>query len=166
MLSHKLLFLLLLTLPPSLAFAGDDPRRDSGLRVPRFVSLKSNEINVRSGPGTRYPILWVYRREGLPVEVVEEFEHWRKIRDAESAGGWVHKGMIDGARHVLVKGKVQILRSDPEDKSAAVLRAQGNVIARLIECEKSWCRVQAAGRKGWLKRKQIWGVYDDEEVKK
>jgi SH3-like domain-containing protein len=143
-----------------------DPRRNSGLPVPRFVSLKSDEINVRSGPGTRYPILWVYRREGLPVEVIEEFEHWRKIRDPENTSGWVHKGMLDGTRRVLITGKMQVLRAEADDKAAPVLRAEPEVLAKLVECSKAWCRVQIDGRKGWLRRKALWGVYEDEEIEK
>ncbi len=138
----------------------------SGLPVPRFVSLKSNEVNVRSGPGTRYPILWVYRREGLPVEIIEEFEYWRKIRDAEGTSGWVYKAMVDGGRNVLIKGKQQVLRNEPEEKSAPALRVGENVLAKLIECRKDWCHVQIQGRKGWLKRKSLWGVYAEEEIKK
>src|SRR5581483_9127238 len=85
----------------------------SGLPVPRFVSLKPEEANARTGPGTRYPIAWVYRRPGLPVEVIEEYDLWRKIRDIDGATGWVHKSMLDGRRTVMIKSKEAcILRND------------------------------------------------------
>lgn len=151
---------------PVSAGAEADPRRGSGLPVPRFVSLKSDEINVRSGPGTRYPILWVYRRESLPVEIVEEFEYWRKIRDAEGTMGWVHKTMLDGQRVVMFRGKTQVIRAEPKEDAAPVLRVAPQVLARLLECEAAWCRVQVEGRKGWVRRKVIWGVYEDEQIKK
>ncbi len=156
-------FLFLLLALPALA---EDRPTASGLPVPRFVSLKSSEINVRAGPGTRYPILWVYRREGLPVEIIEEFEHWRKIRDAEGTTGWVHKGMVEGTRNVLIRGKTQVLRTDPEENGTPLLRVAPQVLARLMECKAQWCRIQVQGRKGWVLRKYLWGVYEKEEIKK
>src|SRR5258706_546116 len=77
----------------------------ASLPLPRFVSLKSEEANVRTGPGTRYPIQWVYHRAGMPVEIVEEYDLWRKIRDVEGTTGWVHKTMLAGNRTALIKGK-------------------------------------------------------------
>ena len=156
--------LALLLLLPTLASAA--PVNTSGLPIPRFVALKSNEVNVRSGPGSRYPIAWVYGRDGMPVEVIEEFDLWRKIRDAEGTTGWVHKTMLSGARNVLIKGKEpRIIRSDTEADAKPLMKVEPMVIARIVECpkdEKDWCRVQIEGRKGWIEKKYIWGVYADE----
>jgi SH3-like domain-containing protein len=118
----------------------------SGLAVPRFVSLKVDMVNVRTGPGTRYPIAWVYHRTGMPVEVIEEYDIWRKIRDVEGTTGWVHKTMLDGKRTVVVKGKEAIMRSDSSASARPVLKAEPMVIAKLVECEKQWCRLQISGR--------------------
>lgn len=138
--------------------------KGSGLPIPRFVSLKSDEINVRTGPGTRYPISWVYRREALPVEVVEEFDNWRKVRDFENAEGWVLKNMLAGERTVLIGGKdTQTLYQKPDTTSTPTLRAAPNVVGQLIACEKDWCRIQIESRKGWIEKKNIWGVYPNEE---
>lgn len=135
----------------------------SGLPVPRFVSLKSDETNVRSGPGTRYPISWVYRRSGMPVEVIEEYDLWRKIRDVEGTTGWVHKSMLDGHRNVLIKGKEpRLLKTDPEKDAKNILKAEPLVLARLSECQIDWCHVQISGRKGWIEKKYLWGVYEAE----
>lgn len=135
----------------------------SGLPIPRFVSLKADEANVRTGPGTRYPIQWVYRRNGIPLEVIEEFDLWRKIRDSEGASGWVHKTMLDGNRTVTIKGKeARTLRAEPEDKARAILKAEPSVIASVMECEPKWCRIQLSGRKGWIEKKHLWGIYPDE----
>jgi SH3-like domain-containing protein len=135
----------------------------SGLPLPRFVSLKAGEVNVRTGPGTRYPIQWVYHREGMPVEIVEEFDLWRKIRDAEGTTGWVHKSMLEGRRNILVKGKGgHVVRQAPEAKARPLLKVEPMVIARVVECEKDWCRVQVSGRKGWIEKKYLWGVYPAE----
>lgn len=138
---------------------------NSGLPIPRFVSLKSNETNVRTGPGTRYPIQWVYHREGMPVEVVEEFDIWRKVRDAEGTTGWVHRSMLEGKRNAMIKGKnAEIMRTAPEAKARPILKAEPDVIGRLMECEKDWCRMQISGRKGWIEKKYLWGVYTDEVI--
>ena len=150
-------FVLLLFIAPAQA------ANTSGLPVPRFVSLKSEEVNVRTGPGTRYPIQWVYHRSGLPVEVIEEYDIWRKIRDSDGTTGWVHKTMLDGHRNVVIIGKTaQILRVDGEATAKPILKAEPQVIARLVECEKDWCRIQVSGRKGWIAKKSIWGVYPAE----
>jgi SH3-like domain-containing protein len=137
----------------------------SGLPIPRFVSLKNAETNVRTGPGQRYPIQWVYRREDMPVEVVEEYDYWRKIRDVEGTTGWVHKAMLDGRRNALLKGKeARAIRLAPEPKAKAILKAEPMVIVKLVECEKNWCRIQISGRKGWIEKKYLWGVYPDEMI--
>lgn len=135
----------------------------SGLPVPRFVSLKSDETNVRTGPGTRYPIQWVYRRSGMPVEIVEEHDLWRKIRDVEGTTGWVHKSMLDGRRHVIIKGKeARVIKNGPESGARNVLKAEPMVSASLVECQVDWCRVQVSGRKGWIEKQYLWGVYEEE----
>ncbi len=136
---------------------------NSGLPVPRFVSLKSDEVNVRTGPGTRYPISWVYRRAEMPVEVIEEFDMWRKIRDVEGTTGWVHKTMLAGKRNIIIKGKTaRIVRIDHEKDAKPLLKVEPSVVARLVECNKQWCRIQVSGRKGWIEKAVIWGVYPDE----
>lgn len=132
----------------------------TGLPVPRFVSLKSSEVNVRTGPGTRYPIQWVYRRDNLPVEIIEEFDLWRKIRDIEGGSGWVHKSMLEGSRHAFIQGKIpRILRANPEPDARPLLKAEPMVVAGVMECHLRWCRVQIAGRKGWIEKEHLWGVY-------
>ena len=135
----------------------------SGLPIPRFVTLKASETNVRSGPGTRYPISWVYRRASLPVEVVDEYDLWRKVRDIEGTTGWVHKSMLDGKRTVLIAGGApQVVRRDPKSDAKPLLKSEPMVIAKLMECEKEWCRIQISGRKGWIEKTHLWGVYPDE----
>lgn len=135
----------------------------SGLPLPRFVSLKNEETNVRTGPGTRYPIQWVYRRAEMPVEVIEEFDIWRKIQDVEGTTGWVHKAMVSGRRNGMITGKSpQIIRIDADAKSRPILKVEPMVIVRLVECELAWCRIQVDGRKGWIEKKYLWGVYKDE----
>lgn len=134
----------------------------SGLPIPRYVSLKSDEVNVRVGPGKRYPIRWVYHRDHLPVQIVEEFAHWRKIKDFEGSSGWVHKGLLDGKRTVLIMDKPQNLYPKPEVTSSPTVRAAPLVIAPVKECRPDWCQLEIAGTKAWIRKADIWGVSREE----
>jgi SH3-like domain-containing protein len=133
-------------------------------KVPRFASLKTDEANLRTGPGERYPIDWVLTKKGLPVEVVAEFDVWRKVHDSEGSEGWVHQRLLAGSRTVLVVGNIRVLRAEPDTAAPALARAEPGVIARLLECRAAWCRVEAQDIKGWLRRSEVWGVYPDEVV--
>lgn len=133
-------------------------------RVPRFVSLGSSEINVRTGPGSQYPIAWKYVRSGLPVEIVAEFEFWRKIKDHDGSVGWVHKSLLSGKRFASVEGLVRVMYDDPVETARPLLRLEPGVIVRLERCRGDWCRVNVEGSRGWLKRAWLWGVYPDETV--
>jgi SH3-like domain-containing protein len=137
---------------------------ETQLPLPRFVTLRSNEINLRTGPGSNYPIVWIYQRRGMPVEVVAEFESWRKIRDWQGTVGWVHQSMLDGRRGALVIGGERILRHEPAISAAGVARLQDGVIGRIKSCEADWCRLETDSYEGWLKRDEFWGVYPGEAV--
>lgn len=143
------------------------PAKETGLPLPRFASFRSSEVNLRTGPGVRYPVEWVYRRQDLPVEVIAEFDTWRKIRDWQGGQGWVHQSMLSAKRTVIVTGKVRTLRVKPDAGSGAVAQLEANVIAKLTECPETshWCRVQVEKFDGWLRRAEFWGAYPDEAVK-
>lgn len=145
------------------AFAEDDDAAAEKLPLPRYVSLRSAEVNMRVGPGTRYSINWVYKRENLPVEIIQEFDQWRQIRDAEGTTGWVHKQMLQGKRTAVVVGKVAVLRRSPDAAANPVLRAEPGVIGKILSCEEKWCRVQISGRKAWIQKTSIFGAYKKEE---
>ncbi|WP_225889819.1 SH3 domain-containing protein [Indioceanicola profundi] len=157
--------------PPAFAQeepAETDPRPDaiirSGLPVPRFVTLRSGEVNVRTGPGVRYPVDWVFVRQGMPVEVTAEFDTWRRIRDWEGTQGWVHQSMLSGRRAVVVLGEIRTLRQSADSSSPALAQAEPGVMGRLLSCQDAWCLVEMQGIRGWLRRDEIWGVYPDERV--
>ncbi|MES2984942.1 MAG: SH3 domain-containing protein [Pseudomonadota bacterium] len=156
------LILALLLAMPALAAVEPSILNPSGLPVPRYVSLKSDDVNVRVGPGKRYPIRWVYKRAHLPVEIVEEFAHWRKIRDYQGTTGWVHKGMVDGKRSIMVMDKPQNLYADPEATANPIMRAAPLVIGDLKKCEPDWCQVEIQNRKAWIRKADIWGVSREE----
>jgi SH3-like domain-containing protein len=152
--------------PPAGKPAGAEAPATEPPNVPRFQSLRSNEVNLRSGPGTRYRIDWVYKRAELPVEVEREFEHWRAIRDADGIKGWVNQATLTSRRTFIVTGGDAKLLDDPKDTAAAVAILKPGVIGRIRSCTKGsdWCRVQVAGRSGYLRRTQFWGSKPGEEV--
>jgi len=137
----------------------------TNLPLPRYVSLRSNEINVRRGPGLDYRKDWVFQRSGLPVRVIEEYGDWRRVVDKDDAGGWVYHAMITGRRTVLITADNVLLRQDPAESAAATAQAEQGVVARLRECSPEWCEVEADGHRGWVPKGVIWGV-DAEEVSK
>lgn len=138
----------------------------SGLPVPRFVSLKSDRVNVRRGPGRDHEVVWTYVRAGLPVEIVQEFENWRRIRDWEGAEGWVFHSLLSGRRTAIVKpweksGAVP-LRANPDSNASEVARLDPDVVASVSECGSGWCRIAGAGWEGWIDQTALFGVYPDE----
>lgn len=140
------------------------PAGRTGLPLPRFVSLRSNEVNLRTGPGTRYPIDWVYHRRGMPVEIVDEFDTWRRIRDWQGTEGWVHQSMVQGQRGILVTGKRHTLRRRPEPDAPGVALVDAGAIGVLERCLDDWCEVTLDGFAGWLKRDAFYGLYSGEKV--
>jgi SH3-like domain-containing protein len=137
---------------------------DTTLPVPRFASLRADRVNLRTGPGDRYPIDWVLIRKEMPVEITAQFEHWRRVRDWEGTQGWVHERMLAGKRAVMIKGATRALYRQPEAGAAIIARAEPGVVAALIECQGPWCRFDAGEASGWVRRTEIWGVYPDEKV--
>ena len=129
----------------------------SGLPLPRYASLRANEVNVRTGPGVRYPVKWVFVRRNLPIEIIAEFSTWRKIRDWQGTEGWVHRSMLSGKRTVIITNEVQVMRREPSRWAPPVARVEAGVVAHIIECGVEWCRVEAGGFSGWVKNGQFWG---------
>lgn len=146
----------------------------SGLPVPRFVSLKSDRVNLRNGPGTDYPTGWVYRRAGLPLEIVKEYESWRQVRDSEGATGWVLQSFLSGRRTALVlpwerkasaKPPLVPIHASDSERSNVVANVEAGVIADLHTCDGRWCRVTVDAYSGYIEQKKLWGVYEGETIK-
>lgn len=146
----------------------------SGLPIPRFVSLKSDRVNLRQGPGTDYPTSWVYQRAGLPLEVIKEYEAWRQVRDAEGVIGWVLQSFLSGRRTALVlpwevkagAPAPQVpIRSNDSERANPVAIVEAGVIANLLSCDGRWCRVSVDQYRGYVEQKKLWGVYEGETVK-
>ena len=130
-------------------------------KLPRFASLRSDKVNLRAGPGVRYPIAWIFVRKSLPVEILAEFELWRKVRSRDGTEGWVHKSLLSGRRSGIITGKTRTLFRRAQD-SVPVLRLAPGVQGALIACKKTWCKMRVGSIEGWLKRKQFWGTYSGE----
>ena len=140
------------------------PAVESAAPLPRFAALRSDEVNLRAGPGSQYPVEWVFLRRSLPIEITAEYGHWRTVRGADGSEGWVHKSLLTGRRAVLVTGAVRTLRREPDAASAAVAKLEPGVVAALLACGDGWCRIEIDGRKGWLSQEDFWGAYRDEVV--
>lgn len=142
------------------------PRAGSSLPIPRFVSLRTDPINLRTGPGVRYPVDWVYVRRRLPVEVIAEFDTWRQIRDPDGAEGWVHQTMLSGRRTAVIKTASATLRREGADTADAIATVEKGVIINVQRCPAGidYCRVEARGVQGWVKRDQVWGIYPTETL--
>jgi len=163
------LAMLLLAIP---SLAQDNP---SGLPLPRFATTRSEPINVRVGPGTKYEVSWTYLKSGIPVEIVQEFDTWRKIRDVDGAEGWVHQNLLSGARAgyatpIMANGEIA-LRSNRSDESGVRARLGAGFKVVIKECDGTWCDVTAIhqdqnGRgtsySGYLHQEELWGVYPKE----
>jgi SH3-like domain-containing protein len=147
----------------------------SGQPVPRFVSLKSDRVNLRQGPGTEYPTAWVFRRAGLPVEIIKEFDTWRQVRDAEGTTGWVAGSMLSGRRTAVIlpwemrpedsQPARAALRDDDSDSAKPIAQVEAGVLASIISCDGRWCRVSVGGFRGYIEQSKLWGAYQGEVIK-
>lgn len=147
-----------------LALDAGPGKNSSGLPIPRFVTLAAEKVFVRTGPALRYPIKWVYQRERLPVEIIQEFDTWRKIRDMDGDDGWVHQSLLSGDRSVIVKGEVNLaVRKDAATDGKILAWLEPNVVAAVEGCDGAWCEVRADGYDGYVERKFLWGIYDSED---
>jgi SH3-like domain-containing protein len=181
-LSHRVLIGLLIALALSLRAHGvaegaDDIIKQAAvegpktsLPVPRFVSLKSDKVNVRKGPSTEQSIVWVFSRAGLPVEVIAESDNWRRVRDSEGADGWVFHSLLSARRTVLITpwskdGSTVPLYSSRSTNSRAVAQLQAGVLGNVMNCDGEWCELSVDDYSGYVQQEQLWGVYKNEEIK-
>ena len=145
----------------------------SGLPLPRFVSLKSKKVNIRIGPSTDYAVSWMYMKSGTPMEVIQEYENWRRVRDADGTEGWVNQALLSGDRTAVaapwMRGKgTEIfvnMRRDPVNAGALVAKLQPGVQLNITECNGDWCHAEANGTEGWVPQAEVWGVYPGEAFK-
>lgn len=130
--------------------------------MPRYVSIKGAEANMRRGPALTHRIDWVFRHRGTPLRVTAEYLAWRRVTDAEGASGWVHSVLLSNARTIVVIADRATLFEVADENSAAIAHAENGVIARLLSCLPTWCEVRVDGHQGWVSKAGIWGVDPDE----
>lgn len=136
----------------------------SGLAVPRFVTLKSDKVNMRVGPGREYPLSWVYQRSGLPLKVIAEFDVWRKVIDHDGTTGWVHSQLVTLKRNALIRNRLTKLYKKPDANSPVLAVAEKNVLLELQLCEINWCRVANDDLRAFVRRDDIWGILENETL--
>lgn len=135
----------------------------TNLPLPRFVSMKANTGNARRGPSLTHRVDWVFKRENMPLEVVAEYGNWRRVRDIDGAGGWMHYALLSGVRTVIVQKDYTALRARPEPAADPNAYAEQGVVAFLGQCKRDWCEITADGLKGWVLKAELWGVGIGEE---
>nr|WP_245413918.1 SH3 domain-containing protein [Fulvimarina endophytica] len=159
----------LLVAAPTVSSASEIGRY-SKLPLPRYVSLKSGRVNLRNGPGREHKVNWLYLKNGLPVEIVQEFDHWRKIRDSDGTEGWVYHSLLSGERTAIaapwLKGKETYIdvHSSPARDAGLVARLEPGVVSKVETCKAGWCEIKVSGRDGFVDQREIWGVYPDETM--
>jgi SH3-like domain-containing protein len=131
----------------------DDARPPS-----RFVTIKPDKANVRSGPGKHYPVRWIFVQAGIPVEIMAEYENWRQIRDWEGQEGWIHAAMLSRKRSVIVTGENRTLFRHADAASPPVVTLKPGIVAQIEDCNAEWCRIEVRNNRGWLRRGEFWGI--------
>ena len=158
----------LFLLPYSVSYANDHENRGkfSSLPIPRFVSLKTEPVYMRRGPGIRYPILWVFQKRALPLEILREFNTWREVRDLEGDIGWIHQSMLSGIRTGIVKSNLIPLHKGSNIKSEIIGKLEKGIVLSLETCPEkiSFCYVKVKNIKGWVNKDGLWGLYKNEII--
>ncbi len=143
----------------------------SGEPVPRYVSLKADEVNVRRGPGRDHKIMWVFKKLGLPLKVVSEYEEWREIEDHGGAKGWIYHGLLSRRRTAItIDPKAKNLSHIPlyeeaEASSDTIANLGKGVIVHILSCTGSWCHIAVKKElKGWVLQAHVWGLFEAEPI--
>lgn len=161
------------TAPEMAAFAASSEKASSranpsGLPIPRFVSLKASRVNVRIGPGEKYKIAWVFTRPGLPIEIIQEYDTWRRIRDSDGTVGWVFHSLLSGKRTAVVapwsSDDPRPIRASAAPQAPISAYLEPGVLAEIEYCDGGWCQLSGDRFDGWIAQDQLWGVYPGEQV--
>ncbi len=154
------------------AYAQSAAKGASGLPLPRFVSLKARRVNLRIGPSRDYAVQWLYTRSGIPMEIIQEYDHWRRVRDPDGTDGWIHKSLLTSDRTAVVapwkRGQDQVyvhLRARPQKGARLLAKLEPGVVVQIDECNGKWCRGEIKGEEGWVAQDEIWGAYPGEAFK-
>ncbi|MGD9913994.1 MAG: SH3 domain-containing protein [Rhizobiaceae bacterium] len=159
-----------LTAGPALSASPSVSLGPSGLPLPRFVSLKSGKVNARVGPGVNYGVEWLYMKPGLPMEIIQEYDNWRRVRDADGSEGWINQSLLSGRRTGIAApwqrgkdAKIPLL-SKPVADAGSVATLEPGVIGTIKSCNGEWCQMTFAGYTGWVSQALVWGAYPGETI--
>ncbi|MEM6940804.1 MAG: SH3 domain-containing protein [Pseudomonadota bacterium] len=152
--------LAILALAPPLRAA--ETGRETNLPLPRYVSMKAGEGNVRRGPSLSHRIDWVFKRRYMPLRIIAEHGHWRRVEDRDGMGGWIHYSLLSGVRTVLVEQDMLKLFSRPDPQAPVIAALELGVVARLGDCNLEWCELRAGRYRGWAPKVRVWGVGTNE----
>jgi SH3-like domain-containing protein len=134
----------------------------TGQPLPRFMTLKSDKVHMRTGPGMKYPILYVYQRDGMPLRVVREFDVWREVVDLDGERGWMHSSTLSLKRMAMITASgVNVMETDAASAPVIALAEKGAVV-ELMVCGVDWCRIESGRIRGWIQKRYLWGVFSDE----
>lgn len=162
-----------LTVPVPQAFAQGAGKGASGLPLPRFVSLKAERVNLRVGPGRAYSVAWLYTKPGVPMEIIQEYDNWRRVRDAAGTEGWIFQSLLSGRRTAVAAPWKKtlgddgfiLMQSEPREGANIIAKLEPGVIVTMLECNGEWCKTEAKGVSGWIAQNEIWGAYPGEAFK-
>jgi SH3-like domain-containing protein len=133
-----------------------------GSALAEMVAINGNDINMRSGPGTKYKVIWKLG-DGFPLKVLKHSGKWLRVQDFEGTIGWIHKAVVNRTPHMIVKvhkkTKKRInVRSGPGTNKRIVAKAYYGVVFKTLGQKNGWVKV-SHGRKvtGWVKRSLLWG---------
>ncbi|MFT5703635.1 MAG: SH3-like domain-containing protein [Rickettsiales bacterium] len=137
---------------------------DKPVKTNYFVSLRASETNVRAGPGSKYSIKFTFKLRGIPVKVVSEYDNWNEVEDYEGGTGWIIQSLVTKKRTIIVKTAKSFINlySKPSTKSKVLLRLENNVVADLFKCNINYCIIKIDGKKGWITKKEIWGIDEND----
>ncbi len=150
--------------PAAKAAPGQQVGEVTNLPIPRFVSLKVDEANVRRGPSLAHRIDWVFKARGMPLKIIDEYANWRRVQDRDGVGGWVHYSLLSGVRTVIVERDMMALYQRRDQNSPVNAYLEAGVIARVESCGPVWCRLRADGNRGWTLHEGLWGLRPGEEL--
>ncbi|KIN63614.1 Aspartyl-trna synthetase [Sulfitobacter noctilucicola] len=150
--------LMVMSFAPAVPAIAGDTGSVTNLPLPRFVSMKASEGNVRRGPSLSHRIDWVYKRRDMPLRITAEHGHWRRVEDRDGIGGWVHYSLLSGTRTVLVEQDMLPLHVRPDPNAPVAAALELGVVAKLGDCDTEWCELRSGGYKGWAPKSRVWGV--------
>ncbi len=122
-----------------------------------YMSVKKDNVNVRTGPGTDNPVS-MELFAGYPLKVIKKQGEWIKFSDFEGDSGWIHSSLVTKGDSVIINAKKSInMRSGPSTKDSIVADIERGVVLTKISQKGKWTQVRhSSGTVGWVYSPLIW----------